>query len=226
MLQSGLREPSGAKRQTRAERVKALLAQAIISREFPPGITLDEAALATRFGVSRTPVREAIRDLAAMGLVQVRPHRGAIVTRPDARELADMFAVMAELEALCAGRAAVAMDRAERAQLEAIHAQLRAMVSKNDIAGYRAINDRFHSSIYDGCNNGYLSEITRATRRRLSPFRQAQFVSAGRLAQSYIEHDEIVSAIMRGDAGKAASVMRAHIMAVEYAFEQMEFAPR
>jgi DNA-binding GntR family transcriptional regulator len=213
------------KRQTLAERVKEQLAQAIISGEVLPGVTLDEAEIASRYGVSRTPVREAIRDLAAMGLVQVRPHRGTIVTRPEPLQLAHMFEVMADLEALCAGRAARFMSKAEREELERVHAHLRRMVQDNDIAGYRAANEEFHSTIYAGSHNRYLIELTLTTRRRLSPFRRAQFMSAGRLARSYAEHADIVSAIMRADEVAASSAMRAHILLVEDTFEQMGFVP-
>ncbi len=213
------------KRKTLAERVKEQLAQAIVSGEILPGVTLDEGDIATRYGVSRTPVREAIRDLAAMGLVQVRPHRGAIVTRPEPQQLAHMFEVMADLEGLCAGRAARCMSIFEREELGRVQAHLGKMVRDNDIPGYRVANEEFHSTIYEGCHNRYLIEITLATRRRLSPFRRAQFMSAGRLARSYAEHDVIVSAIMRADEAGASAAMRAHILVVENTFEQMGFVP-
>ncbi|HEY8358831.1 MAG TPA: GntR family transcriptional regulator [Ramlibacter sp.] len=213
------------KRKTRAEHVKEQLAQAIVSGEILPGMTLDEGDIAGRYGVSRTPVREAIRDLAAMGLVQVRPHRGTIVTRPEPQQLAHMFEIMAELEGLCAGRAARCMSIGERQELERVHASLGKMVRDNDIASYRVANEEFHSTIYKGSHNRYLIEITLTTRRRLSPFRRAQFMSTGRLAQSYAEHDSIVSAIMRADEASASAAMRSHILVVENTFEQMSFVP-
>lgn len=208
-----------------AERVKEGLAQAIIAGDLLPGVALDEGEIAAQYAVSRTPVREALRDLGAMGLVQVRPHRASIVTRPDRQQLAHMFEIMAELEALCAGRAAMAMAGAERRTLETIHAELGSMVQNNDVHGYRTANEAFHSTIYAGSHNQYLIELTLATRRRLSPFRRAQFMSAGRLARSFEEHARIVLAIQRADSKAAAAAMRTHILVVEDTLDQMVFVP-
>ena len=101
-------------RKTRAEELRLQLADEIVRGAFVPGAALDETTLARRFDVSRTPVREAIRMLAASGLVEVRAHRAAVVARPGAEQLAGMFEVMAELEALCAGFAAERMTSLER----------------------------------------------------------------------------------------------------------------
>jgi len=90
-------------RKTRAEELRAQLADDIVRGILIPGQTLDEMELARRFGVSRTPVREAIRQLAASGLIETRPHRGAVVARPRHERILGMFEAMAELEALCAG---------------------------------------------------------------------------------------------------------------------------
>src|SRR5437763_14633964 len=93
-------------RQTLAETLRSQLADEIVRGVLQPGATLDETDLARRFAVSRTPVREAIRQLAASGLIETRPHRGSAVARPDTRQLTAMFETMAELEGLCAGLAA------------------------------------------------------------------------------------------------------------------------
>jgi len=204
---------------TRAGVLRAQLADDILRGDLRPGTPLDEASLAQRFGVSRTPVREALRALAASGLVQVQPHRGTVVTRPSAQEVEDMFAVMAELEALCAGLAAVAMTPAERRALAAIHGTLRDLIRIGDPQRYHEVNERFHHAIYLGSHNAYLAEVTLITRRRLAPFRRAQFRTAGRLALSYQEHDLVVCAIERGDRDGAAKAMRDHIGIVHFAYE-------
>ena len=115
-------------RKTRAEELRLQLADEIVSGVLMPGAALDETRLADRFHVSRTPVREAIRLLAASGLVEVRAHRAAIVARPSAVQLAYMFEFMAELEALCSGFAAERMTGVERHTLEDIHEELRVMI--------------------------------------------------------------------------------------------------
>lgn len=203
---------------TRAEALRQCLADEIVSGQRAPGTPLDEQELARRFGVSRTPVREAIRELAASGLVQVRPHRGAVVALPDPRELVDMFQAMAELEALCAGLAAERMKAVERRALLALHEALRLCVQDGEPLAYHAANERFHAAIYAGSGNGYLAGITLATRARVAPFRKAQFQLVGRLAGSWREHELIVQAILRGDRLAASDAMRQHIDIVRDAF--------
>ncbi len=109
---------------TRAEELRLQLADEIVRGALPPGSALDETEIARRFKVSRTPVREALRQLAASGLIDARAHRGAVVARPSVERLTGMFEAMAELEAICAGLAAERMLPAERHQLEAIHEEL------------------------------------------------------------------------------------------------------
>ncbi len=206
--------------ETRAEELRVALADDIVQGRLAPGATLEEIDIAGRFGVSRTPVREAIRELAASGLVEARPHRSAIVALPSLTRLRGMFEVMAELEALCAGFAAVHTTPAERGELEALHEALGAIVRRGDPQRYHELNERFHGAIYDGSHNDYLAELAHATRRRLSPFRRAQFRTLGRLSLSHAEHERVVTAILRGDRPGAAEAMRAHIFTVEVAYER------
>ncbi|MBN9000409.1 MAG: GntR family transcriptional regulator [Rhizobiales bacterium] len=196
------------------------LADEIVRGTFAPGEPLDEIGLATRYGVSRTPVREALRQLAASGLVEIRPHRGAIVTRPSETRLLEMFVVMAELEGLCAGLAAEAMSILERRDLDRLHGQLGELVATGDPTRYALANERFHGAIYAGSHNAYLAEMTLATRARLAPFRRAQFRQSGRLAESFEEHARIVRAILAGDRAGATREMRDHIGTVKEAFDR------
>src|SRR3954463_16283085 len=119
------RAPPAVAKITRAEELRLQLADEIVRGALSPGAALDETGIAQRFNVSRTPVREALRQLAVSGLVDARAHRGAVVARPSLDRLIGMFEAMAELEALCAGLAAERMPAAERARLEAIHDELR-----------------------------------------------------------------------------------------------------
>ena len=204
----------GRSRRTLAEELRLTLADDIVRGLLGPGSALDETELARRFGVSRTPVREAIRELAASGLVEVRAHRGAVVARPSEERLIGMFEAMAELEALCAGLAAERMSPAERGQLDAVHQELRVLIQSSDPQRYHEVNESFHAAIYAGAHNAYLAELTHATRYRVQPFRRAQFRNLGRLAKSHVEHDRVVLAILRGDREGAAGAMREHIMLV------------
>jgi DNA-binding GntR family transcriptional regulator len=205
---------------TRSEELRNLLADEIISGRLSPGMALEEVEIARRFGVSRTPVREAIRELAATGLVEARPHRSAIVARPSSEKLRGMFDVLAELEALCAGFAALRMTEKERQKLQEVHAGLGELVHGGDPKRYYLVNEKFHGLIYVGSHNDYLAELTFATRTRLSPFSHMQFRALGRLNLSHNEHDRVVAAILRGDQATAAAEMRAHIATVEITYER------
>jgi DNA-binding GntR family transcriptional regulator len=201
-------------RKTLADELRLQLADEIVRGVLEPGGALDETDLARRFNVSRTPVREAIRQLAASGLVEVRAHRGAVVARPSDERLVGMFEAMAELEALCAGFAAERMTATERQLLETAHEDLRMLIQSGDPQRYHEVNEAFHSTIYAGAHNAYLAETTLATRVRVQPFRRAQFRNLGRLAKSHQEHDRVVVAILRGERAGATEAMRVHIMTV------------
>jgi len=206
-------------RKTLAEELRLQLADEIVRGVLRPGTALDETELAGRFGVSRTPVREAIRLLAASGLVDARAHRAAVVAKPDAGQLAGMFEAMAELEGLCAGFAAERMTGTERRGLEDIHERLRALIQRGDPQYYHEVNEAFHARIYAGAHNDYLADMTLATRARVQPFRRAQFRNLGRLAKSHVEHDRVMTAILRGDRSGAAGAMLAHILTVRDEYE-------
>lgn len=209
-------------KRTSVEEIRQKLAQRIVAGELPPGTALDETSLAAEFAVSRTPVREALRLLAASGLVDQRAHAKALVAKPDENDLRGMFDVMAELEALCAGRAALAMGAREREALDSLHASMASVVRDGDAVTYAEANDAFHSAIYEGAHNAYLCEITRTTRARLQPFRRAQFGARGRLGKSHAEHALIVDAIMQGDRVAAEAAMRSHISIVETAYQHLK----
>ncbi len=204
---------------TRTESLRLQIADEIVSGALEPGAPLDEQELAARFGVSRTPVREAIRQLSASGLVSVRPHRGAVVALPTPRQLDDMFEAMAELEALCAGLAARNMTVPERRALEGLHQDLRVLVQKGDPARYHETNEAFHAAIYAGSHNGYLAEITLMTRTRVSALPPGA-VPRQRPARRLLSGARSDRA---GDPGAATSrgaveAMRAHIGIVRDAF--------
>ena len=226
LLERGLRLDRSV-RKTRADELRLQLADEIVRGVLAPGSALEEAELARRFMVSRTPVREALRQLAASGLIVSRPHRGSTVARPDPVHLHGMFEAMAELEALCAGLAAQRMTLAERRALDRTHDELRALIQNGDPQRYHEINEAFHAAVYAGAHNSYLAEITVATRVRVQPFRRAQFRNLGRLAKSHMEHDQVVTAIMRGDREAAANAMRDHIIMVrnEYEVYALSLAP-
>ncbi|KAA0595369.1 DNA-binding GntR family transcriptional regulator [Azospirillum lipoferum] len=201
-------------RGTLAETLRRHLADDILDGRLLPGVRLDEQELAARFGVSRTPVREAFKLLAATGLVQVRPNKGVVVTSITPERLAQMFEVMGEIEAACARFAAQRMTAEERQRLAALHAEAGALARAGDREAYDAMNTRFHSAIYAGAHNDYMQETAQAIRQRLRPFRRAQFRVSGRLSLSWLEHDSVVRAILHGDGEAAYHALRLHVTTV------------
>jgi DNA-binding GntR family transcriptional regulator len=207
--------------QTHTEKLASEIADAILTGVFAPGFRLDEQLLAQRYGVSRTPVREALRQLAATGLIEIRPRRGAAVARVTPDQLEALFVAMAEMEATCARLCAMRMTPIERRRLQSLHDDAMAeLVQRGDPDAYAQANTSFHTLIYAGAHNDVLAEFTAGLRRRLEPFRRAQFRNPGRLPRSHAEHDMVVKAIRAGDAIAAHAAMLHHVSLVEDAFEQ------
>lgn len=209
------------KRMTAVDRVRLALADEIVRGIIGPGVPLDEASIAERFAVSRTPVREAIRQLEAIGFAEARPHRGAVVPLFTPEKLNEIFLVMAELEALCARLAAQSATDADKAELQQVHLACRDAAHEGDIARYYELNIKFHETIYAIGHNAFLAEVTVGVRNRVAPFRKAQFQSLGRLTRSVEEHEAVVSAILAGDAEKAAATMRDHLAYVRTSVDQV-----
>jgi DNA-binding GntR family transcriptional regulator len=177
-----------------------------------PGQHLDETELAERFGVSRTPIREALQQLASMGVVVIRPRRGAIVADLGPQQLVEMFEVMSELEATCARLAARRMTQEEQITLQAAHQACKDARDAQEPDEYYYKNEAFHEAIYAGSHNQFLIEQARSLYRRLRPYRRLQLRVRNRLAKSYAEHDGVVQAILEGDGEKAAHLLREHVM--------------
>jgi DNA-binding GntR family transcriptional regulator len=206
---------------TQTERLVEAIVESVLSGEFQPGFRLDEHRLAERYGVSRTPVREALRQLASTGLIEVKPRRGATVANATSAQLETLFAAMAEIEATCARLAAMSMTPIERRRLHSLHDTMAGFVPRQDRDAYTAANVIFHTQIYSGAHNSILTEFASALRRRLAPFRRAQFRTTGRISRSHAEHDAVVKAIMACDAAAAHSAMFHHMSLVEDSFGQL-----
>ena len=208
----GAWEPTREGAGTIARQIRMTLADAIISGRFAPGAEIDEQELADRFGASRTPVREALRELASSGLVIIEPRRGARVVEMTLDKIGEMFEVTSEIEAMCARFATYRMTAHERFELRNLHNLSQALALAGDIDRYDAINREFHTKLYESTHNTFLCEHAMGLRTRLAPFRRAQYRSEQRLKQSYDEHAAILASIFAGDGESAAKLMRAHIL--------------
>jgi DNA-binding GntR family transcriptional regulator len=196
---------------TLSHQISEKLAGEIISGQLAPGRKLDEVSLAARFRVSRSPVRDALRQLAATRLVDYFPRRGFSVAKMEPSGLDDMFEAAAELEALCAKLCALRSAPTDRKRIELIHAQARAAVAKNDTRAYSALNEDLHLAIYSAARNKTLELAALNLRQRLAPFRsRVFFATANRMRSSFGEHDVLVRAILAHDAEGAMNAMRDH----------------
>lgn len=194
-----------------AESLKLKIEHEILMFNFKPGERLDESRLAERYGSSRTPVREALRQLCAEGFVRIRPHRGAVVSGLSMAELIEMFEMMAIYEGVCARLAAAHATPDEMAQIEAAHEACRLRCEADDFDGYCLANARFHDSIYRASHNSYLIKQTVSMRNRLGAYRRFQLRRNNRLHDSFREHQCVLEAISRGDGADADRLMREHI---------------
>lgn len=197
-----------------AERIYTSLEKDIISGAVQPGSRFEEAELCRQFGVSRTPVREALLQLSATGLIELRPRQGAVVTAIPLAKMAQMFEVMAELEALCASLAAQRMTITERHLLETAQQDCRDFAgdgSEDGLSRYFEANYAFHRVIYEGAHNDFLYQQTMQLRNRLTPYRRFRLQSPARLKISSEEHQQILECILAGDSVAAAATTRAHL---------------
>jgi len=195
-----------------SDRIRNALTDEIASGKLAAGSGLDEQQLADRFGASRTPVREALRQLAVSGLVEMRPRRGVVVARMTPERVMDMFETMAEIEAMCVRLATHRMTPLERSHLIELHESSRVMVAAGDFDAYDRFNHAFHECIYRATHNAFLAEQAIALRARLSAFRRMQLRHADRLQRSTGEHEAIMQAIAEGDGEAASRRMRAHML--------------
>jgi DNA-binding GntR family transcriptional regulator len=195
----------------RSEFVQQILERDILSGALLPGAKLDEVEVATRLNVSRTPVREALRHLAAAGLIEIRNRQPALVVRLSAHKLIEMFQVMAELEGLCAKLAARRVTPAQLAELQALQDELTTLTGPEHVEAFYEVNRRFHEVIYGASQNEFLAEQTRALRNRVGAYRRMVTHRQTRRTDTLAEHDAVLRCLARGDEEGAARAMQGHV---------------
>src|SRR3954453_5125429 len=192
--------------------IRQALAEEIATGLLKPGTPLDEQQIASRFGASRTPVREALRQLAVAGMVDIRPRRGVIVSMMSAERIMALFETTAEMEALCVRLATYRITPVERSELQTMHDASAEWVRSGNISAYDDFNREFHDPIYRATHNQFLVEQAVAIRARLAAFRRTQLRQGDRLVKSHAEHGQVLQAMARGDGDEAARCMRAHML--------------
>jgi len=159
---------NGGEPELLSDQIRNILTDEIASGALPPGMGLDEQNLADRFGASRTPVREALRQLAVTGLVEIRPRRGVIVTQTTPERIMEMFETSAEIEAMCVRIATYRITPLERGKLIEMHDASEALVKRGDIDGYDKFNREFHETIYSATHNTFMADQALAIRNRIA----------------------------------------------------------
>ncbi len=193
------------------QEVAERLRQRIFSHEFEEGSWIDEQAIARQYGISRTPLREALKVLAAEGLVTLKPRRGCYVTEVSERDLDEVFAVMSVLEGECARLCADNASNAELAELEDIHLRLEAAAATQDIEGFFDANQAFHEGIQNLAGNRWMANVLADLRKVIKLSRHHSLLSAGRMAQSLAEHREIMQSLRARDSAAAQTLMHRHL---------------
>jgi DNA-binding GntR family transcriptional regulator len=190
------------------EEVAELLRQRIFRRELEPGSWIDELKLAEEYGISRTPLREALKVLAAEGLVTMKVRRGAYVTEVSEKDLADVYHLLSLLESDAAGVVAERASDLQHAELQALHAELEAAVGDRD--RFFAVNEQFHMRLLEMANNRWREQMVADLRKVMKLNRHNSLLKTGRIDESLAEHRAVMAALQARDAGLTRQRMQEH----------------
>ncbi len=190
------------------EEVAELLRQRIFRRELEPGSWIDELKLAEEYGISRTPLREALKVLAAEGLVTMKVRRGAYVTEVSEKDLADVYHLLSLLESDAAGVVAERASDAQRTELQALHADLEAAIG--DRERFFAINERFHLRLLEMADNRWRLQMVADLRKVMKLNRHSSLFKTGRIDESLAEHRAIMAPLLARDAALTRQRMQEH----------------
>ena len=195
----------------RANGIRTALQEEIESGKLPPGAPLDERTLAAQFQVSRTPVREALLQLAARDLVRVAPGQGVSVARLTINQIRSTMEATGEMESLCAKLAARRVDEQLKRSLDDAISQCQEAAVHGGAGEYGLANTVFHEVVYAGSRNVHLADLIRNARRLIKRYRIRDFHSKAQISKSLQEHLKIARAIQDGDEAMAAQAMLTHV---------------
>jgi DNA-binding GntR family transcriptional regulator len=184
------------------------LRQQIFARELEPGAWIDELKLCAEYGISRTPLREALKVLAVEGLVTMKVRRGAYVTEMSRDDVAQIYHLLSLLESDAAGVVAAQADDTQRAELQALHERLEKQARQRD--AFFATNEQFHLALLEAAGNRWRMQIVTDLRKMMKLNRHHSLFKKGRLADSLAEHRALMQAIEARDAARATQLMKAH----------------
>lgn len=184
----------------------------IVEGVLPPGTKLNERELCDTLGISRTPLREALKVLAAEGLVDITPNRGTSVSRMSEAEIREMFELMSGLEAFSGLLACERITPEELAQIKALHYTMLACHAQNDLPGYYAKNHEIHDHINQAARNPALRQVYLSTNRRLQALRFRSNLQADKWNKAAQEHSDMIKALEMRDGEGLAAILRQHLL--------------
>ena len=195
-----------------ADKLISNIRREVSSGILKPGDQLEVNALAERFGVSRTPIREAIRALVDYGVLETRPRKGSFVRILNAKQLFDLFQVAAELEGMACRLASLSLTECSVKAIGLELAKCKKAVEKENSIEYAMANLGFHTAIHNASGNDWLIEQLRQLQINLNSYRTMPYKIRGRIQKSTDEHRVICDAILSGDGDTACNLMRDHMM--------------
>ncbi len=206
---------------TVVEHLRRLIIEGVLS----PGVKLNERELCETLGISRTPLREAFKVLAAEGLIEIAPNRGASVARMTEKEIREMFELLSALEAFSGELAAERMTPVELAEIKALHYAMLACRAQQDLPGYYARNQAIHDRINEAARNGALRQTYVSINRRLMALRFRSNFHVDKWDRAIAEHEQMIDALEKHDGKRLGEILRKHLLAKRDAVLQIHAEP-
>jgi DNA-binding GntR family transcriptional regulator len=211
VVDAGAAKPQPIARASLHDELVARLRDLVVEGELTPGMRVPERALCERFGVSRTPLREALKVLASEGFLHLLPNRGATVTSLTVADMDEVFPVMGALEALAGELACARITDEQIAEVRALHYQMVLHYARKELPQYFRLNQRIHELIMDAAGNATLSRMYRGLAGRIRRARYVANMTKARWDQAVEEHEAILLALSQRDAARLGRILKQHL---------------
>jgi DNA-binding GntR family transcriptional regulator len=207
---------------TLRERIVEFVKDAIISGKLKPGERVPEQEIAESFGISRTPIREAFRQLESEGFITVIPRKGAVVSPITDKDVKDFYAIKSLLEGYAAGMACPKFTEKEIKRLEGLNQHMHKCAEKNDVKAFFKLDDQFHDTFLKACGNDKLCRLVHQLVQQFERFRVTALSLDGRMEVSLKQHGEIISAFRKGDVELVERLVRGNAeMSAEFLVKEI-----
>lgn len=195
---------------TLRERIVDFIKDAVVSGRLKPNERVPEQEIADRFGISRTPIREAFRQLETEGFITVTPRKGAVVSPITDKDVSEFYAIKSLLEGYAARTACTVLTPKEIKKLETLNAQMARCAEKNDVKGFFRFDNQFHETFLKACGNEKLCTMVHSLVQQFERFRITALSLPGRMQESLHQHEEIIDAFKKSNAATVERLVRAN----------------